>query len=391
MNFTRDLIQLFSRISDADTHKFCALMAKYETHLDEISQNLYVCLEEDDRERFLIWFVKRWASIDLTNPVEKALYEETIKKFASETCTPEKLNGKTYKRRDFSSQGYPFSLLGYDWFLGVHDVFYNQYEHKSFRVEEGDVIIDAGGFIGDTAILFNEKTKSNCKIHTFELLDENIQLMNYNLEINKVPHSNVIVNKLALTNSTGGRISIATPKIQGATSIFCNSDSENAPTIETTTLDDYVIANKLKKLDMIKMDIEGAEMPALYGAMETIKFFKPKLALCLYHKWDDVITIPRFLKETGVNYGFSFKWVQLKDGWEAVLLAQPILDGIPHAIDSSEGMKNDHAAFIKLSAAYLKKFNQATSLGNEKKRTKGTGGDFFSWKFWGQKLWGPYQ
>ena len=58
-------------------------------------------------------------------------------------------------------------------------------------------------------------------------------------------------------------------------------------------------------------------------AINTIRHFRPKLALCLYHKPDDVLTIPAFIEATGVDYDFRFKWVQLTHGWEAVLLASP--------------------------------------------------------------------
>jgi hypothetical protein len=63
--------------------------------------------------------------------------------------------------------------------------------------------------------------------------------------------------------------------------------------------------------------------------LQTIRRFRPKLALCLYHKWDDVLTIPRLIAELGIPYRFTFKWVQLPQGWEAVLLAQPCEDAAP--------------------------------------------------------------
>ena len=96
----------------------------------------------------------------------------------------------------------------------------------------------------------------------------------------------------------------------------------NAERIATITVDDYVRREGLTRVDLIKMDIEGSEMPALRGAVDTIRRFCPDLALCLYHRWDDVLTIPRFLEECGVRYRYRLKWVQLNQGWEAVLLAR---------------------------------------------------------------------
>src|SRR5690606_9879084 len=88
-------------------------------------------------------------------------------------------------------------------------------------------------------------------------------------------------------------------------------------------LDDYVKARGLTRVDFIKFDIEGAEIPALEGARETIERFRPRMALCLYHKWDDVLTIPEFLDSLSFDYDYEFKWVQLKLGTEGVILLTP--------------------------------------------------------------------
>ncbi len=50
------------------------------------------------------------------------------------------------------------------------------------------------------------------------------------------------------------------------------------------------------------MDIEGAEPLALKGAVETIKRFKPKLAIAIYHSMDDFIKIPIWIIELNLGY-----------------------------------------------------------------------------------------
>lgn len=317
--FLNDLFNCLDKIENIE--KFANLIKQYKNHSVTISELLYCKLEDDDKKRFIIWFLKRWGTINLVNPIENNLYLEVIEKVKNQDCKIIEIDNKKYKVQDMAIQGYSFKLAAYNWVLSVHDVFYNQYEHKDFQIRNGDVIIDAGGFIGDTAALFCEKASNNCFVHAFELLDENIKLFKYNNKLNNI-ESNVIINQLALTNKSDEIIKIKQTTVQGATSIFGNDNSETS--IKTITLDDYIIRNNIEKVDLIKMDIEGAEIPALEGAINTIKHFKPRLALCLYHKWDDVITIPKFLGTLNIEYKYYFKWVHLTHGWEAVLLAEPI-------------------------------------------------------------------
>lgn len=314
-----DLLDYSEKIGNKE--KFVKLINQYKNYLPIISELLYSKFEQDDRERFLIWFFKRLGNIDIVNKDEYNLYCEMVRKVVNQDCPIIEIGNQEYKVQDMDIQGYSFKLAAYKWVLSIHDVFYNQYEHKTFQIKKGDVIIDAGGFIGDTAVLFCNKTSNDCFIHAFELLDENIKLFEYNNKLNNI-ESFVKINQLALTNSSNEIIRIKQTALQGGTSIFGGEGCETS--IKTITLDDYVLENKIDKVDLIKMDIEGAEIVALEGAVKTIEQFKPRLALCLYHKWDDVITIPKFLATLKVQYNYYFKWVELIHGREAVLLAEPI-------------------------------------------------------------------
>ena len=50
------------------------------------------------------------------------------------------------------------------------------------------------------------------------------------------------------------------------------------------------------------MDVEGAELESLKGAQKVIQRDKPKLAICIYHKPEDMVEIPLYIKELIPEY-----------------------------------------------------------------------------------------
>ena len=69
-------------------------------------------------------------------------------------------------------------------------------------------------------------------------------------------------------------------------------------------IDEMANREKLKRVDLIKMDIEGAELQALIGAEKTIKKYKPVLVISLYHKLEHIWQIPEFINNLDLNYRF---------------------------------------------------------------------------------------
>src|ERR1035438_9236966 len=88
-----------------------------------------------------------------------------------------------------------------------------------------------------------------------------------------------------------------------ANSVVMRPDSSHPSVlVPLTTIDKLVAELKLARVDFIKMDIEGAEIPALAGAHETIARFKPRLAIATEHKPDDQYTIPAAVRKIRADY-----------------------------------------------------------------------------------------
>ena len=322
--FLDELRSIAGELSEVEGKRLDDLIARYAPHAADISRRLYEKLPIDERARLVIWFLKRWGGIDRVEADEMKAYQGSVKRITDEEREPVTVAGREYTLQDLNSQGYDFRLATYRWVTSIHDVLYDQYQTESFKVKPGDVVIDAGAFVGDTAALFCAKTQGECQVHAFEVLSENLELLQYNMELNSIS-DRVVVNRVALSDRSGDVLVIRPAALQGATSVTSvKSGPVDGERIPTVTIDDYVATQGLERVDLIKMDIEGSELPALEGAINTIRKFKPMLALCLYHKWDDVVQIPAFIERTGLDYSFNFKWVQLTHGWEAVLLASPV-------------------------------------------------------------------
>jgi hypothetical protein len=75
-------------------------------------------------------------------------------------------------------------------------------------------------------------------------------------------------------------------------------------------------------VDFIKLDVEGAELDVLKGAREVLKRDRPQLAVCIYHKKEDLFRIPLFLSGVLKNYKYRLGHYS-STFWDTVWYAIP--------------------------------------------------------------------
>lgn len=171
---------------------------------------------------------------------------------------------------------------------------YEQYFHPSFYYNDNDVVIDGGAYIGDTVEAFNRNVKVK-EIHCFEPDFENYQKIHSINGINKV----IPINLRLWSDDTELRFSSSKETV----SYGCKISNEGDITIKVTSIDNYCIDNDVIPT-VIKLDVEGAERDSLLGSKNIISLYKPKLAISIYHKYDDIWEIVKLIKKIRPDYNF---------------------------------------------------------------------------------------
>lgn len=198
-----------------------------------------------------------------------------------------------------------FDLTLYLSSLGVViDFMLEQYAYKDgvidISAKEGDVVIDAGACWGDTALYFASKVKKSGKVYSFEFIPKNIDIFKKNIELNKELTDSVKLINQPLWDIDHKEMFFV-DKGPASRVSFDKMDNYTGQT-KTITIDTLVENEKIQKVDFIKMDIEGAELYALKGAIESIKRFKPNLAIAIYHSMDDFVNIPKWINDLDLGY-----------------------------------------------------------------------------------------
>ena len=211
-----------------------------------------------------------------------------------------------------NSFGYPIDMFTHSLII-MTIIILEQYSFKSsnslIEVTDGDIVIDAGGCYGDTALYFASKAGVNGHIYSYEFLHDNINIFNKNLKLNSELGKRVDIIKYPLWSSSGKKLFI---KENGPATIVSDySKDPDATQIETKCIDDLVQSKDLSRLNFIKMDIEGSELEALKGAEKSIRKFKPKLAISIYHKLKDFWEIPQWINNLDLDYSFYLKHVTI--------------------------------------------------------------------------------
>jgi FkbM family methyltransferase len=138
--------------------------------------------------------------------------------------------------------------------------------------------LDAGANDGFYTIFAAKRVGSQGTVWAFEPSGREVGRLRHNLELNRLAAR---IFPLALADSSGqAELRVGAYEHAGHNTLGAfayQTEMESKELVEVRRLDEVVSENPLARLDVIKIDVEGAELRLLRGAVETLRKYRPVL------------------------------------------------------------------------------------------------------------------
>lgn len=174
---------------------------------------------------------------------------------------------------------------------------------------------DCGAYDGDSVKKFISRSPDFKQIFAFEPDEQNFEkLVNYIASLPGEESEKVMAINAGVSDKEGNFSFSASSNMGSSLSVDGNT------TIATKVLDDFISKHVPSYPIFMKMDIEGEELKALQGTKKIISKFAPNLAISIYHRPEDIWSIPLFLNNINKDYSFFLRQ-HGEDGMDLVLYA----------------------------------------------------------------------
>lgn len=194
---------------------------------------------------------------------------------------------------------------------------YGSFEEQELQqvmnnLKSRSVFFDVGANVG----LYSLMVANNfidMDIYSFEPLPETMKELRENLKENNLHGNSIHLIQSAISNYDGF-VNI-TSDLHSSNYITTPDSKINHLSVPCTTIDIFVKNNNIKKLDFIKIDVEGKEDLVLEGAMDSLRKFKPILLIELIEKNKDFLDRISATPEVSINklLNLGYKYTRLDD------------------------------------------------------------------------------
>ena len=201
-----------------------------------------------------------------------------------------------------------------------HRYYHEGYERESFEyirkvVRDGDVVLDIGGHIGLYAAALGRLVQPNGHVYSFEPTPNTNRVLRETVKLNGLGHIVTVKNKAVSKNSGNAVFYVSDHPMDNSNSLvnFTKPRKVHPVDVSLVSIDDFSVEIG-KKINFIKIDVEGAELDALMGAKQTLLRDRPKGILALHPvpvqtKGDSLEQIWDAVTECG--YNLLFKGVKI--------------------------------------------------------------------------------
>jgi len=196
-----------------------------------------------------------------------------------------KVRGKNYRTIIRYDLGQKILLHLDDWipiqlfWMGVYYVERKHTEHFKKLIKPGDIVIDVGANIGYYTLMAAARVGKRGHVYAFEPASHTFKILQKNIQINGF--TNVSLYNLAISNEEGYVELYLSDSINtGATSITVPElFSGKVEKVRCITIDNFLNKENIKKVDLIKIDVEGAEPKVLRGMNKLLSEQNPKILI----------------------------------------------------------------------------------------------------------------
>jgi FkbM family methyltransferase len=184
-----------------------------------------------------------------------------------------------------------------------------------YDIEVGEVFIDCGAYIGDTAQQVIQRSHEFGHIFAVEADPTNFQSLTDWIKTLETDIARKITACPVAVGASRGRLHFNATGGEGASIAI-----DGNVVVDCIPIDELVGE---RHPTFIKMDIEGFELEALKGARGVIQKYLPVLSICVYHRQNDLWRIPLFVRSLVDEYQLFLRAHDV-DGWQLVCYAVPL-------------------------------------------------------------------